>query len=80
MTTIAHSFEFIMSNTPEYQRFRRDYQAPRPAGRKAGMNQAKLNEMVEQATPKERRQFKQWINWYLGDILEANERKGDKAK
>ena len=29
------------------------------------MNHGKLREMIEQATPQERRQFKAWINVYL---------------
>jgi len=33
------------------------------------MNQAQLNDMVEQATEQERRQHKQWQNWYLGSKL-----------
>jgi len=33
------------------------------------MDQAQLNDMIEQATEQEKRQHKQWINHYLGSKL-----------
>lgn len=33
------------------------------------MTPAQLRDQIEQATPQEKRQHKQWINWWLGGKL-----------
>lgn len=39
------------------------------------MNQKQLNDMIEQATPQEKRQFRAQVNHYLGHYLASGRRK-----
>lgn len=42
------------------------------------MNQASLRDQIEQATPQEKHQHKQWANWYLGSKLSKRMAKAER--